>query len=444
MRGLLRILPIVVTILGLVVLAFVGGAVAGLNEVWPAKQLHNAWLGFKALTEQRRQLNEGDRYVGGLAEAERTTAKGVTVYNKAKAFEGLTLYTSGHDQVAMLIDMEGKVVHEWRTPFREVWQDGNPFVKNPLPDSRIFYRTAKALPDGSLLAVYESVGDTPYGYGLAKLAKDGSVEWTYDRNAHHDIDIAPDGRILVLDQEIQQDDLPPPRPEVLEPPRMEDFLAILSPDGEVLKRFSLLDAMMNSPWRDYFHMLSFYIPGTGDVMHTNSVEYVTAEKARVFPFAKEGQVLISIRELGTLAVVDPETETITWATKGFWVGQHDPDILENGDLLLFDNNGVYGATHGSRVVEFDPKTFEVVWSYGAPDKDEPLESVVRSGQERLPNGNTLIEESNAGRLVEVTRDGEIVWEYINPERGGEDKPRVAVIMLGGRYAPDYFTTDMGG
>jgi hypothetical protein len=34
--------------------------------------------------------------------------------------------------------------------------------------------------------------------------------------------------------------------------------------------------------------------------------------------------------------------------------------------------------------------------------------------QRLPNGNTLITESSFGRFFEVTKEGEIVWEYVNP------------------------------
>ena len=37
-----------------------------------------------------------------------------------------------------------------------------------------------------------------------------------------------------------------------------------------------------------------------------------------------------------------------------------------------------------------------------------------SSAQRLPNGNTLITEGSDGRLIEVTPEHEIVWEYINP------------------------------
>ena len=34
-----------------------------------------------------------------------------------------------------------------------------------------------------------------------------------------------------------------------------------------------------------------------------------------------------------------------------------------------------------------------------------------SGMQRLANGNTLVCEADVGRVFEVTRDGEVVWEY---------------------------------
>ena len=66
--------------------------------------------------------------------------------------------------------------------------------------------------------------------------------------------------------------------------------------------------------------------------------------------------------------------------------------------------------------EFDPETNETVWEY----KDDPstfFYSHHISGAERLENGNTLICEGSYGRLFEVTSEGEIVWEFINPSLG---------------------------
>jgi hypothetical protein len=143
-----------------------------------------------------------------------------------------------------------------------------------------------------------------------------------------------------------------------------------------------------------------------------------------------------MREPGAIAVLDPDTEKIVWAIRGPWVGQHDPDLLPNGRILLFDNNGRYD-TEGhdkSRVIEFDPHTYNIAWSY-AGDENKPLDSTIRSAQERLSNGNTLITESEGGRLLEVTPSGEIVWEYLNPPRGGKENKLIPVVSWGQRIDP---------
>jgi hypothetical protein len=130
---------------------------------------------------------------------------------------------------------------------------------------------------------------------------------------------------------------------------------------------------------------------------------------------KPGQVLISLRELDIIALLDLEREKIVWALRGSWLAQHDPDLLPNGDILLFDNRGHFGEGGQSRIIEVDPVNAAVVWSY-AGTAEKPFDSEVRGAQERLANGNTLISESLGGRILEVTPEGEIVWEFINPVR----------------------------
>ena len=110
-----------------------------------------------------------------------------------------------------------------------------------------------------------------------------------------------------------------------------------------------------------------------------------------------------------------------------------------GNILLFDNGGQAGlgkptpcaptgycnATRGySRVLEINPVTLEVVWSYNdlrnfggdieLLSQTNLLFSHYCSSADRLPNGNTLITEMLHGRIIEVTAEGELVWEFINP------------------------------
>jgi outer membrane protein assembly factor BamB len=155
------------------------------------------------------------------------------------------------------------------------------------------------------------------------------------------------------------------------------------------------------------------------------------------PAAAEGQVLLSFRELagGTLALLDVETEEIVWATMGPWMSQHDPDVLPNGNLLVFDNRGKFGPGGQTRVLEFNPGNGEIAWTYGG-DRNHHFESFIRGSQQRLPNGNTFITEDDGGRLLEVTGDGTIVWEYINPVRDEREGERIPVLSWAQRIDSD--------
>jgi hypothetical protein len=125
--------------------------------------------------------------------------------------------------------------------------------------------------------------------------------------------------------------------------------------------------------------------------------------------------------------MDLDQEKLIWAAKAYWTGQHDPHILDNGNILLFDNRGNFNKPEGrSRVIEFDPRTMGIAWEYKGTAAS-PLESDIRSENQRLPNGNTLITESSGGRILEVTPDQEIVWEFVNPVRGGPGNKKIPIV-----------------
>jgi outer membrane protein assembly factor BamB len=408
-------------------LGFVAGSYAMFSEALPARYLADAYRGGAALLAAKTQYNSP--FPSGFWERARTERRGVTSYDPAKALNGYTLFTSGDGQKALLISMTGEVLHEWQLPFSAIWDD-TAQVKNPKPDAMIYYRKAHLYPNGDLLAIYEALGDTPWGYGLVKMDKNSRLIWKYLAGAHHDLAVAPDGKIYVLTHEIGNTIID--RWRHLKPPRVDDFVVVLSPDGEVLKKVSVLDALIASPYARMLNTVAWY--SKDDYLHTNAIDLVDDAAARRVSGMPGHQVLLSMRELGAIGLLDLDREVFTWALRGPWLGQHDPDLLPNGNMLLFDNYGHYGAGGISRVIEFNPRTLELVWSYTGDDA-RPFESKLRSGQERLANGNTLITESDGGRLFEVTRSGQIVWEYINPIRGGAADEFIPVVSWGQRIDP---------
>ncbi len=218
-------------------------------------------------------------------------------------------------------------------------------------------------------------------------------------------------------------------------PVVQDFVAILDASGRLQSRLSILQALERSDYRD----LLADLPSSGELFHTNSVRPLEEDPAGLPPAFRRGNILVSVRELDLVAVIEPASERVVWAARGGWIRQHEPTIVGDGRILLFDNRG---RRRKSRVLEFDPRALEIRWQW--PDESAgELFSYQAGSCARLPNGNTLITESDNGRAFEVTRDGELVWEFNSPHRAGPEGRYVAALWEMVRLAPDHFDVAFG-
>ena len=95
--------------------------------------------------------------------------------------------------------------------------------------------------------------------------------------------------------------------------------------------------------------------------------------------------------------------------------------------MIFDNGRERPYT---RVIELNPVTEKIEWEYKG-DPPQSFYSISRGGNQKLLNGNYLITESDKGHVFEVTRDGEIVWEFFNPDVTaiGEENKRAAIYRM---------------
>jgi hypothetical protein len=346
---------------------------------------------------------------------------GVTVYVPGAAYEGINLLVSGHGEEALLIDMSGNILHRWSCRFGDVFPDYAD-VESEDPDDpfhRDFWRRCHLYENGDLLVIYER-------FGLVKLDKDSNLIWAVPNGCHHDMRVVSDSVIYILTHEVRESSDLGAHGRV-----NEDFISILNASGRELRRVSVLEALRRS---DYACFLARAYP-TVDVLHTNTVQVLDGTQVSLSPVFKKGNVLTSMRELDVVAVVDMDEERVVWALSGLWRTQHQPTLLANGHLLVFDNKSCAGM---SRVIELDPLTQEMVWSYdGTPENG--FYSASSGAAYRLPNGNTLIVESNSGRAFEVTAENEIVWEFYNPYRAGENNELIAALFDVVRLGPDFPT-----
>ena len=347
-------------------------------------------------------------YVEVVADEDDVGADGAERIDPARTAPGLTFYVNAHLCSADLIDAAGNRLRSWQHEPCLKW--GNAVLR----------------PDGRVLVIHRAPGETAAESLVARkvlqLGWDGAVEWSTPIPAHHDLDVLADGRIAVLTYRHRP--MPAIHPTI---PVRDHSVAMLSPDGEVLEEVSLIEILQASPDTYQFrpvrprrHEGSMEV----DLIHSNSIEWMrNPELAKQHPLYAESHFLFCSRSQNAVTIIDWDTKRVVWTWgQDTLSGPHDATVLDNGNILIFDNGLNRKA---SRVIEVDPRTNEVVWSYQAPNPKSFFTSH-RGASQRLENGNTLITDSGAGHAFEITPEGERVWTYRNPNRS-DDGSRVILV-----------------
>lgn len=357
-------------------------------------------------------------YVGYVSEEADEDRAGVVHFDEQRSCPGYSLYTSRPLCRADLIDMTGRVVRSWHRPGKH-------------------WARAVLLPDGELLVVGADLPDAPgqvlddeLRY-LMRLSWDNRVLWKRKMPAHHDVGVTPRNQIVTLVLEYRR--VPEVNPEL---DIRDDNLSLLAPDGTPLESRSLYDALASRPDLFTFQPVApqhKWGRDMIDLFHSNSIEWMHHRHLeRKHPLYSSDNVIVCIRHQDTVAVINWKTRELVWTWgQGQILGPHDATVLENGHILLFDN-GL--GRDWSRVLELDPLTEKIVWEYRAPEPTD-FYTASRGTNQRLPNGNTLIANSDNGHAFEITPEGQIVWEFFNPHRNWKGQRATIVWMK--RYEPDY-------
>ena len=328
----------------------------------------------------------------------RMAKTGLTAYDADKACPGYVLYTPMYGSgTPILLGLGGKEIHRWELPY---------------PPGLYGY----LLPNGNLFYLGKIEHDDTWDiFGLWKMFKggvmmevdwDGNVVWRHeDKWHHHDARRTESGGAVYLTAERMPDDMAA---------GVKGGVPGTDVDGMWADVIVEVDSGGDRIWE--WHAYEHLDPET-DVITYNDPRHEWSHANTVVPLP-HGKVLVSFRNISTIGIIDKRTGEFEWKL-GYDVlsQQHDPNLLPNGNVLVFDNGShrhdSYLAAPASRVIEINPTTNDIVWEY----HDMPsinFFSPYISGARRLPNGNTLITEGNFGRIFQVTPDGEVVWEYISP------------------------------
>ncbi len=339
----------------------------------------------------------------------------VTKFDPSKSFQGYTLFAPWGAGMVWLVDMQGRFVHRWKLPY--------------IPGEY-----GRLLPNGNLLYAGRVLNGPLTHMGgaggvLLEADWDSNIIWKHeDTYQHHDFCRLDNGNTMYLRWVQVPDDMvggvkggvPGTEHDGV---MWTDSFREVSRDGEVVWE-----------WLSYEHLdpaVDIVCPLCG------RAEWTHGNSCFVMP---DGDILTTFRHTDWMVIIDRNTGDIKWRWgAGELAHPHDPTLLENGNILVFDNGHHRRTAHisYSRVVEVNPKTGKIEWEYMDKTRHNFQSSIV-SGCQRLPNGNTLICEGHKGRIFEVTRDGETVWEFISPFY--YQHPVFGLnnqIFRAYRYAPDY-------
>lgn len=379
----------------------------------------------------------------------------------AQATPGYVLFSPLTNDTAYLIDIDGRVIREWKTQFR--------------PSGWIYM-----LDNGHVLRGANDPAKSGFSGGgaggrIQEFDFNGNLVWDFpynqDRLLHHDVAVLPNGNVLAVAWERKSAE------EARRAGRREGFVPEAGVWPDVLVEFEPQrpkGARVVWEWHSWDHVarsedaaahpekidVNGDLIGTAtppqnpaaDIWHTNSVAYHPGLD----------QVILSVPRFNEVWVIDHSTTTAQAASSsggrsgkggdllyrwgnpqtygrgtaedrlfGF---EHDARWIDEGlpgagHMSVFSNRGPGPQGEHTKVYEFVPPVdaagrytlppkgpygpAEPVWTYSAPNFDASY----ISGAQRLASGNTFITSGPQGRMFEVTPAGEIVWEYWSPYRG---------------------------
>lgn len=340
---------------------------------------------------------------------------GVRVERPGEIQPGLTLLTTRWKEEGKwraglrLIDRQGDVLHSWRVYPDRIFDPGHHRRKlRELPLAPI-HGTYLFPGSGHVLVNVEYAG-------VVRLDACGTPLRGIAGGNHHSIHRDDDGSFwtpaLTHGRKPRTSEYPDGFPDINRN-IYHGMVMNFGPADSVRATINMLNVL-------YDNDLGHYIVETGqhrlvDVLHINDVEPLPEALAGEYPLFDAGDLAISIRNLHLVLVMDPETRDVKWHKQGGMLFQHDPDFIGDGWIGIFDNNRDESLPEEqrerSRIIAVQPHTDSVRTLFPTPES-EPLYTGRKGKWQLLENGNMLLTESFAGRVVEVNPEGETVWEWI--------------------------------
>jgi hypothetical protein len=174
---------------------------------------------------------------------------------------------------------------------------------------------------------------------------------------------------------------------------------------------------------------------------------VDLEHPSSLSIAPDGAYVVSFQEMDEVTKIDSTSAAVLWRFGGRhnqftiqndpmngFLGQHDVQVLPNGNLLMLDDHFL-GVPGPARAAEYSLDTqnmvARLVWEYRP---SPPLVSPIMGSAQRLADGGTLVGFGAAGRVDEVANDGTVRWSAtLRSDGAGGPLPFYRAVRLPSLY-----------
>ncbi|MFN5297120.1 MAG: arylsulfotransferase family protein [Planctomycetaceae bacterium] len=438
--------------IGAAMLCFGWGLLTSRTQIFPYRILKEAELAVQSELKLRNQGLSDDDWRAWLREHPTPLAGPQARFLTKRTPSEPILLTlpdlgnesqSGRRELARIVDRQGYSLHTWTADdkwLRELASRNGVTLRN---ESIVYGCGAEVDEAGNLLVSMQTHLGFPYGATLVRLDRESNPQWSAPLAVHHWFSVADDGAIYAPWHESVKTPftLGGSTVEVVSPSGrlLNDGIVKLSPRGEVLEKFSLLEVLSNSGLAGLLvgNVPDIRHPSGGkqvvkvsdeDPVHLNDVQVICQRHLPSRPGLELGDLLVSLRTPSVLAVISPKTRTIKWHSTRNTLFQHSPRLVPDG-VLAFDNLGGGVETGGTRLALVDLSGGTSRTLFPRPDKKLPESFFsVLAGHVDVHRDGTraLIASTAQGVVWEVDlTSGEVLWEYIAPEPGQRPTARLS-------------------
>jgi hypothetical protein len=425
---------------------------------------------------------------------------GLISYDISRSYQGFTMIYPHNQPNVYLLDNCGEIVHTWED--EAVFRPGN--TAYLMPDGNLI-KTKRHADSTVVNPIWAGGG----GQIVEVLTWDNDLLATFDLNTeaarlHHDIAPMPNGNVLLVAWEAKS------REESIQAGRDSMLITQGEVWPEMILEWNPTSDEIVWEWHVWDHLVQDFDDtkdnfgnvaenfrridvnynindGAADWLHYNSIDYNE----------QLDQIMVSVPHFDEIWVIDHSTTTEEAATSFGGRANHGGDIIYRignprayrrdslGQTLFFNHDAHWANTfldpsdpNVESIVVFNNRLGEnfsgievFQSSYSMYESDyltfddafPPFEfentiipdstpfafhSTGLSGAQLLPNGNVLACSGRQGRIIELTPNNDIVWEYITPRIGPNPATQGDTLALNNnltfrafKYPPEYSAFD---